>query len=62
MLESQKGTIGFNRLISDTKVAKVSVVGVGMKSHAGAPINTPVSRPATMAGNHRSRKAWSSRP
>lgn len=27
--------IGFNRVIPDTKVAKVSVVGVGMKSHAG---------------------------
>ncbi|MDZ7895735.1 MAG: aspartate kinase [Sphingobium sp.] len=35
VLETQKGTIGFNRLIADTKVAKVSVVGVGMKSHAG---------------------------
>src|SRR3546814_2753861 len=35
ILESQKGEIGFNRIISDTKVAKISVVGVGMKSHAG---------------------------
>lgn len=35
LLESQKDKIGFNRIISDPKVAKVSVVGVGMKSHAG---------------------------
>src|SRR3546814_6465452 len=35
ILESQKGEIGFYRIISDTKVAKISVVGVGMKSHAG---------------------------
>ncbi len=35
ILESAKETIGYNRIISDTNVAKVSVVGVGMKSHAG---------------------------
>ncbi|MEJ7933194.1 aspartate kinase [Sphingobium sp. AN558] len=35
VLEAQKETIGFNRVIPDTKVAKISVVGVGMKSHAG---------------------------
>ncbi len=35
LLESQRGTIGFNRLITDGKVAKISVVGVGMRSHAG---------------------------
>ena len=35
MLEKAKEKIGFNRLISDAKVAKISVVGVGMKSHAG---------------------------
>lgn len=35
ILEGAKESIGFNRLISDDKVAKVSVVGVGMKSHAG---------------------------
>src|SRR3546814_20579688 len=35
VLEGQKDVIGFNRIIPDTKVAKVSVVGVGMKSHAG---------------------------
>ncbi|APG63062.1 aspartate kinase [Sphingorhabdus lutea] len=35
ILENAREKIGFNRLISDTKVAKISVVGVGMKSHAG---------------------------
>nr|WP_174522581.1 aspartate kinase [Novosphingobium lentum] len=35
MLEGRKGELGFNRLISDAKVAKISVVGVGMRSHAG---------------------------
>jgi aspartate kinase len=35
LLEAQKEAIGYNRIISDGKVAKISVVGVGMKSHAG---------------------------
>ncbi len=35
LLEGQKETIGFNRIITDRKVAKISVVGVGMRSHAG---------------------------
>ena len=35
LLENAREQIGFNRIISDTRVAKVSVVGVGMKSHAG---------------------------
>ena len=35
ILESRKAEIGFNRLITDAEVAKVSVVGVGMRSHAG---------------------------
>ena len=35
LLEDQRDTIGFNRIITDSKVAKISVVGVGMKSHAG---------------------------
>jgi aspartate kinase len=35
ILENQREAIGFNRVIADTKVAKISVVGVGMKSHAG---------------------------
>ena len=35
MLDGAKDSIGFNRLIPDSNVAKISVVGVGMKSHAG---------------------------
>lgn len=35
LLDAQKETIGFYRAICDSKVAKISVVGVGMKSHAG---------------------------
>ena len=35
LLEDQKETIGFYRVITDPKVAKISVVGVGMRSHAG---------------------------
>ncbi len=35
LLENAKEAIGFNRIIPDTNVAKISVVGVGMKSHAG---------------------------
>jgi aspartate kinase len=35
LLESKRDTIGFNRVITDSKVAKISVVGVGMRSHAG---------------------------
>ena len=35
LLEAQKAAIGYNRIITDSKVAKISVVGVGMKSHAG---------------------------
>ena len=35
LLEDKKEEIGFNRVITDSKVAKISVVGVGMKSHAG---------------------------
>ena len=35
LLEAQKEAIGFNRIITDPKVAKISVVGVGMRSHAG---------------------------
>ena len=35
LLEDKREDIGFNRLITDSKVAKISVVGVGMKSHAG---------------------------
>ncbi|MBV7265888.1 aspartate kinase [Erythrobacter ani] len=35
MLEDKRDIIGFNRIITDSKIAKISVVGVGMKSHAG---------------------------
>ncbi|WP_338028047.1 aspartate kinase [Croceibacterium selenioxidans] len=35
MLEDKREAIGFNRIITDSKVAKISVVGVGMRSHAG---------------------------
>jgi aspartate kinase len=35
VLEEQKEAIGYNRIVSDGKVAKISVVGVGMRSHAG---------------------------
>ncbi len=35
VLEKERGAIGFNRVIHDTGVTKISVVGVGMRSHAG---------------------------
>jgi len=35
LLEDRRGEIGFNRIITDSDVAKISVVGVGMRSHAG---------------------------
>ncbi|WEK48447.1 MAG: aspartate kinase [Candidatus Andeanibacterium colombiense] len=35
LLEEHKEAIGFYRMISDDKIAKISVVGVGMRSHAG---------------------------
>ena len=35
LLEDKREEIGFNRIITDSKIAKISVVGVGMKSHAG---------------------------
>ncbi|GGD39762.1 aspartate kinase [Croceicoccus pelagius] len=35
LLEEHKDEIGFNRIITDAKVAKISIVGVGMRSHAG---------------------------
>ncbi|MFC3097190.1 aspartate kinase [Altererythrobacter palmitatis] len=35
LLEERKEAIGYFRLIADDKVAKISVVGVGMRSHAG---------------------------
>ena len=35
VLEGERDTIGYDRIVHDTRVAKVSVVGVGMRSHAG---------------------------
>ena len=35
ILEGAKNSIGFNRIVHEANVAKISVVGVGMKSHAG---------------------------
>ena len=35
LLEDKRDVIGYNRIITDSKIAKISVVGVGMKSHAG---------------------------
>jgi aspartate kinase len=35
ILEANKDKIGFRRIITDVEVAKISVVGVGMRSHAG---------------------------
>jgi aspartate kinase len=35
VLERAKPDIGYSRLITDDNVAKISVVGVGMRSHAG---------------------------
>ncbi|MDO7843961.1 aspartate kinase [Sphingomonas immobilis] len=34
-LNQARGKIGFGELVHDTRVAKISVVGVGMRSHAG---------------------------
>jgi aspartate kinase len=34
-LEAARGAIGYTRLITDKDVVKISVVGVGMRSHAG---------------------------
>ncbi len=34
-LEKAQAAIGYERLVHDTKVAKISIVGVGMRSHAG---------------------------
>jgi aspartate kinase len=35
VLEANRGDIGYDELLSDPDVAKISVVGVGMRSHAG---------------------------
>ncbi len=38
VLESNAERIGYERLVTDDSVVKVSVVGVGMKSHAGVAV------------------------
>ena len=35
VLEGQKADIGYSTLVGDAKVSKISVVGVGMRSHVG---------------------------
>jgi aspartate kinase len=35
VLEQRRGEIGYARLVSDANVVKISVIGVGMRSHAG---------------------------
>ncbi len=35
VLQSNQDSLGFERLVADPNVAKISVVGVGMRSHAG---------------------------
>ena len=35
ILESKKGEIGFEALNTETDACKVSVIGIGMRSHAG---------------------------
>ena len=35
LLDDRREAIGFGRIITDSHIAKISVVGVGMKSHAG---------------------------
>ncbi len=35
LLSGQKGQLGFSRLVPDSNVVKISVIGVAMRSHAG---------------------------
>lgn len=35
VLEGQRGTLGFGEIAPDSKVTKISVIGVGMRSHPG---------------------------
>jgi aspartate kinase len=35
MLEKQRDAIGYEALVTDAEVAKISVVGIGMRTHAG---------------------------
>jgi aspartate kinase len=34
-LEKNRATIGYKNILSSSDVAKVSVIGIGMRSHAG---------------------------
>src|SRR3546814_14292376 len=45
LLENAKDKIGFNRILSDERVAKVSAVGLGMNSQPGvaSPISPPLA-------------------
>ena len=38
VLEASAASIGYARLITDDSVVKISVVGVGMRSHAGVAV------------------------
>ncbi len=38
LLESKRGELGFERLIAEASVVKISVIGVGMRSHAGVAL------------------------
>ena len=35
VLESRRKTLGYDRLIGDANVVKISIIGVGMRSHPG---------------------------
>ena len=35
ILEDRRDALGYARLVADTNVVKISVIGVGMRSHAG---------------------------
>jgi len=35
VIEGERETLGFGKLVGDTEVVKVSVIGIGMRSHAG---------------------------
>ena len=35
ILDANRSIIGYNRVITDAEITKLSVVGVGMRSHAG---------------------------
>jgi len=38
VLEERRATIGFKALQPDSNVVKISVIGVGMRSHAGVAL------------------------